>query len=150
MWWNFLEPVTKLITQPIVEWQKRKTIKAESKRKVAELLAEAEVTKAQAQIEMAKAGQAIEADWDARAQEGMRFSWKDEVLLLVFIHPFVLAPIPFFQPIIEREFQIIEGVPLWWRVVILGMVASSFGLRWLVAPLVSRWVRSIGGQSNGK
>lgn len=32
----------------------------------------------------------------------------------------------------------LEKFPLWYTVILLGIVAAVYGLRWLVAPLVNR------------
>ncbi len=76
-----------LAAEPIKGWQERKTIKATAKMEIEKLNAQAGVAKATAMIEMAKTGQAIESDWDARAQEQAKFSWKDEVLMLLLFFP---------------------------------------------------------------
>jgi len=76
-----------IIKEPIVEWQKRKTIKVQAATEVEKLYAMAAVKKAEVVVEMAKQGQAIEADWDAKAQEQAKFSWKDEALMLLLFFP---------------------------------------------------------------
>ena len=144
-WQALISPITSLVKTFVEPWQKRRTLKVETRAKVDEMHAQAEVSKAEALIEMAKNGQAIEADWDARAQEQMKFTIKDDVLMWVFITPFIAAFIPPLQPYVKQGFEIVAEIPLYWRVTVLGIVAASFGLRWLIAPLVSRWVRKVGG-----
>ncbi|MBT3178939.1 MAG: hypothetical protein HOG03_11645 [Desulfobacula sp.] len=132
-----------IIKEPIVEWQKRKTIKAQAATEVEKLYAMAAVKKAEVVVEMAKQGQAIEADWDAKAQEQAKFSWKDEALMLLLFFPVLII---FISPFIPGEYQekIIDAVaalekfPTWYVVMLLGIVASVFGLRWLIAPLVQK------------
>ena len=120
------------VAKPVQEWQRRKTIKAEGDLELKRMNAEA-------LIEAAKNGQKIEADWDKRVQEQMRNTWKDEVLMLVFVVPFVCCFIPEAQPYIERGFTFLDAhTPTWYVVILLGIVAATFGLRWLVAPIVGR------------
>ena len=145
-WWQtLLSPITSIFKAIVEPIQERRTLKVKTRAKVDELLAQAEVSKAEAVVEMAKQGQQIEADWDARAQEQMKFTIKDDVLMWVFITPFIAAFIPPLQPYVKQGFEIVASIPLYWRVTVLGIVAASFGLRWLIAPLVSRWVRKVGG-----
>jgi len=132
-----------IIKEPLVEWQKRKTIKAQAATEVEKLYATATVKKAEALVEMAKQGQAIEADWDARAQEQAKFSWKDEALMLLLFFPVLII---FISPFIPGKYQdrIIDAVaalekfPMWYVVMLLGIVSSVFGLRWLIAPIVQK------------
>ena len=132
-----------IIKEPIVEWQRRKTIKAEAVTVIEKLHAEAELSRAKVTLEMAKKGQKIEADWDSRAQEQMKYSWKDEILMLILYFPVVTLFLSAFTPE-EYGFQdrIIESVkaleefPMWYVVILLGIVATVFALRWLIAPLV--------------
>ena len=145
-WWNVLiSPISSIFKAIVGPIQERSTLKAETAAKVQILSAEAEVARANARVEMAKQGQIIESNWDNNAQQQMRFSWKDEVLLFVFVGPFVAAFIPPLQPYVKSGFEIIAKIPLWWRVAVLGIVAAVYGLRWLIAPLVTRWVKKIGG-----
>ncbi|MDD9304372.1 MAG: hypothetical protein HUK40_19320 [Desulfobacter sp.] len=132
-----------LVKEPIKGWQERKTIKAKAAIDIAKLNAKAGVTKAEAMVEMAKNGQAIEADWDARAQEQAKFSWKDEVLMLLLFFPvgvlFASAFLPAkFQDQIIEAVTALEKFPTWYVVMLLGIVASVFGLRWLIGPLVQK------------
>ncbi len=141
-----VQGVFSLAKAPIEGWQKRKTIKAQAETDIAKLHAEAEVTQAQAMVEMAKKGQLIEADWDTRAQEQAKFSWKDEALLLLLFFPVGVLFISAFLPE-KYQYQIIEAVkaleqfPTWYVVMRLGIVASVFGLRWLIGPLVQKMIR---------
>ncbi len=140
---GFFNGAVDIIKEPVKGWQERKTLKIKTENKVAELNAEAKVAKANAMVEMAKKGQAIEADWDARAQEQAKFSWKDEALMLLLFFPVAVLFISAFLPA-EYQTQIIGAVsalnkfPEWYVVMLMGIVASVFGLRWLIAPLVQK------------
>lgn len=138
-WLSKLNPINlvgDIIKEPLLEWQKRKTIKQEADSKVVVLEAEAKVEKAKASIELAKQGQQIEGDYDKRAQDNMRTSWKDEYLTILVFAPAIMAFIPKTQELAEKGFKILEDLPLWYRISILGIIAAVFGLRWLIAPLV--------------
>ena len=144
-WWNALiSPITDLIGTPIKQWGERKKIKVAAKMEVAKLEAQSRVEEAKAKVEMARKGMQVEADWDARAQEQMKFSLKDEIVMLIIFLPVVLL---FISPVCggyEFQKQIIMSVtalsqfPFWYQTRICGIVAAIFGLRWLIAPLVTR------------
>lgn len=125
--------------KPIADWSARKTIKSNSLIKIAETRAETEVTKVLMQLEMVKAGQKIEADYDQRAQDNMKYTWKDEVLLIIHFAPVVMCFVPTLQEYATRGFQILDTFPMWFKLIVIGIDASVFGLRWVVAPIVNRW-----------
>jgi len=138
-WLSKLNPINlvgDIIKEPLLEWQKRKTIKQEADSKVVVLEAEAKIEKAKASIELAKQGRQIEVDYDKRAQDNMRTSWKDEYLTILIFTPAIMVFIPKTQELAEKGFKILEDLPLWYRISILGIIAAVFGLRWLIAPLV--------------
>ena len=125
--------------KPIADWSARKTIKSNSLIKIAETRAETEVTKVLMQLEMVKAGQKIEADYDQRAQDNMKYTWKYEVLLIIHFAPVVMCFVPNLQEYAAEGFEILDGFPLWFKVIVIGIDASVFGLRWVVAPIINRW-----------
>ncbi|MCP3944515.1 MAG: hypothetical protein GY710_23975 [Desulfobacteraceae bacterium] len=140
---NIFSGAVDIIKEPVKGWQERKTIKAKSQVDIAKLNAQAGVEKAKAIVEMAKTGQKIEADWDAKAQEQAKFSWKDEALMLLLFSPVFFLFLSAFLPA-EYQAKIIGAVnalnefPTWYVVMLLGIVASVFGLRWLIGPLVRK------------
>lgn len=144
--------LTDIIKEPIVEWQKRKTIQVESKMEVEKLLAQAEIAKAQYKLDLIKEGMVIEADWDSKAQEQMRYTWKDEALLVIIYFPVVILFASIFisgdlQQRVIISVQALNDFPIWYKMVLMGIIASVYGLRWLVSPLVNKigW----GNKKNG-
>lgn len=140
---NAASGVVEIIKAPVKGWQERKTIRAKADMDVAVKEAEAKVAQAQTKIEMAKKGQVIEADWDSRAQEQAKFSWKDEALMLLLFFPvgvlFASAFLPSrYQTQIITAVKALNQFPTWYVVMLLGIVASVFGLRWLIGPLVRK------------
>ena len=144
------EAVTGIVKEPIKGWQERKTLRAKSKIQVEKYHAMAEVHKAKAVLRMAENGQQITADWDARAQEQMKFTWKDELLLLVIVFPFIGSFIPGVQDYMAAGWTYVTQAPIWWRVAFLGVIAAVFGLRWLIAPLVQKWIGQGSKKSSGQ
>jgi len=140
---DIISGLTDIVKEPIVEWQKRKTIQVESKMEVEKILAQAEIAKAQYKLDLIKEGMVIEADWDSKAQEQMRYTWKDEALLLIIYFPVVILFASIFisgdlQQRVIISVQALNDFPTWYKMVLMGIIASVYGLRWLVSPLVNK------------
>jgi len=136
--------ITNIVKEPIKGWQDRKTLKVKNRAKIDEIYASVDLKKAESALRMAENGQLITADWDSRAQEQAKHSWKDEILMLIIFFPVMLL---FVSPFFSNEFQqkVIVSVqslnqfPAWYvGGCILGIVASVFGLRWLIGPIIQK------------
>ena len=130
---TILEPIVNLVKEPIVEWQKRKTIEVENESKERDRQHELNLKKVDIAFELAKQGQQIEADWDTNAQQDMKTSWKDEFYVVLFSRPLVMAFIPDMQDIVLKGFETLNKTPDWYMLLVTGIVASVFGLRWLIS-----------------
>lgn len=130
---TILEPIANLVKEPIVEWQKRKTIEVENESKERDRQHELNLKKVDIAFELAKQGQQIEADWDTNAQQDMKTSWKDEFYVVLFSIPLVMAFIPDMQDIVLKGFETLNKTPDWYMLLVTGIVASVFGLRWLIS-----------------
>lgn len=128
-----LEPIISLVKEPIIEYQKRKTLEVELESKVLDRQHELNLKKMDIATELAKQGQQVEADWDTNAQNDARLSWKDEYLTILFSLPLILAFFPSTQGAILIGFSTLEQTPDWYMLMVTGIVASAFGLRWLVS-----------------
>lgn len=130
---TILEPIVGIIKEPIVEWQKRKTLEVENVEKANERNHTLNLKKMDIAQELAKQGQQIEADWDTNAQQDMKTSWKDEYLVILFSLPLILAFVPDTQQAILNGFATLDKTPDWYMMLVMGIVASVFGLRWLIS-----------------
>lgn len=84
--------------------------------------------KAEATAEYHRRQQQNESDWDARALEASKHSWKDEYLLLVWTFPLIYA---WYDPDKAMEWiSFVDRLPLWYQCGLFGMMAATFGLRW--------------------
>jgi len=137
-WLSFLEPVVALVKDPIMEYQKRKTLKAELEAKLLEKQAETKMKMMDYQVELAKQGMKIEADWDLNAQKQMENTWKDEYLLFLLTLPIIGSFIPQIQDYVVVGWGYIAKAPEWYIFSFLGIVAATFGLRWLIKPLITK------------
>lgn len=130
---TILEPIVGLVKEPIVEWQKRKTLEVELESKILDRQHELNLKKMDIAGELAKQGVQVEADWDARAQADMATSWKDEYLLILFSIPLILSFFPSTQQVVLDGFTILEKTPEWYMFLVSGIVSAVYGLRWLMS-----------------
>ena len=67
--------------------------------------------------------------WEQTAVEQMKGSWKDEFVLLALMIPAICAFLPFMQPHIERVFEILSGLPEYYRHLLYLAGSVSLGVR---------------------
>ena len=130
---SIFEPIINIVKEPINEWQKRKTLEVEIQDKDKERIHELNIKKIDVANELAKQGIQIEADWDTNAQQDMKTSWKDEYLTILFSVQLILAFIPATQESILKGFETLNKTPDWYMMLVMGIVAAVFGLRWLIS-----------------
>ena len=80
---------------------------------------------------------------DELAMKNMEKSWKDELILIVFMTPLVLAFVPSCQEIVRQGFMAIEATPDWYKLLVVGMVATVMGLRWIVQPMIAALMQKL-------
>ncbi len=84
--------------------------------------------KAEAEIALRMRLAQAEADWDIIAQQQAQYSWKDELITVIWFSPLVVA---WFEP--ERAtawVQWVAQLPYFYQFGMFGIIAASFGLRW--------------------
>ena len=122
-------------------WMEGKNAEAQAKTaaNLIKIQSEADIATAKAisATKLAEDGQAQDYDLDKIAMEQMSKSWKDELVLVIFLAPMVMAFIPDLAPFSLRGFEIIEKMPEWYRYVIIGMVIVIYGLRGMAKQLIS-------------
>lgn len=121
-------------------WMDGKNAEAQAKTaaNLVKIQSEADIAKAKAlaATKMAEDGQAQDYDLDRIAMQQMEKSWKDELVLVIFLTPMVMAFIPEIAPFSLQGFEIIEKMPEWYRYVIIGMVIVIYGLRGMAKQLI--------------
>ena len=75
-----------------------------------------------------------ESNWDNIQATNAGTSWKDEWFTLLFSVPLVMAFVPEMVHIVKEGFQVLEGMPDWYKGFLGAAVAASFGIRTL-----SKW-----------
>tara|TARA_B100000519_G_scaffold122469_1_gene105735 strand:+ start:2016 stop:2402 length:387 start_codon:yes stop_codon:yes gene_type:complete len=107
-------------------YMETRKVKVEHKAK----LEEAQVT---AQIKrLETAAQNVE-DYDLEALRQTRYSYKDEVAMLVVIAPFVGSFLPWTQDFVLKGWQYLDQAPSYYGPLFCACIAASMGIRWAVS-----------------
>jgi len=119
---------------------KQEEAKAKSEAAIVGIQAEADIKKAKAlsATKLAEAGQAQNYDLDRMAMEQMNKSWKDELILIIFLAPMVLAFIPDMDKYALAGFEVISKMPEWYQYIIIGMVVVIYGMRGMLEKLLDK------------
>jgi len=107
-----------LVTSIFGNWMENKKIKQQGKLEITKSKIEAEKRKIDNQFKM-----------DANAADDMRYSWKDEFLVLLLSIPVIMCFIPGLAPYVTKGFEVLESTPEWYQYAFLGIIAATFGLR---------------------
>ena len=87
---------------------------------------------------MAESGQTQSYDLDRLAMEQMGKSWKDEVILIIFLAPMVMAFIPGMDGYALAGFTVIAKMPEWYQYIIIGMVVVIYGMRGMLEKILDK------------
>ena len=119
---------------------KQEEVKAKAEAAIVSIQADADIKKAKAlsATKLAEAGQEQNYDLDRLAMENMNKSWKDEVILVIFLAPMVLAFIPGMDGYALAGFQVISKMPEWYQYIIIGMVVVIYGMRGMLEKLIDK------------
>ena len=76
-----------------------------------------------------------EQDWDLEAQKAARYSWKDELITIIWYSPLIIGWYnntgeTWTLRSAEEWIQFVSELPYWWQFGAFGIMAASFGLRW--------------------
>ena len=119
---------------------KQEEVKAKAEAAIVGIQAEADIKKAKAlsATKLAESGQEQNYDLDRLAMENMNKSWKDEVILVIFLSPMVLAFIPGMDVYALAGFEVISKMPEWYQYIIIGMVVVIYGMRGMLEKLIDK------------
>lgn len=75
------------------------------------------------------------SDYDNQAMKNMQSSFKDEYIILLHTLPVYgyLIPSPTMYAALDRVWFQLANAPYEWWVIYIGIVASTFGLRWFLS-----------------
>jgi hypothetical protein len=119
---------------------KQDAAKAKAEATLIGIRAEAEVTAAKAlsATKMAESGQSQDYDLDKIAMQQMEKSWKDELILIIFLAPMVMAFIPGMDGYALAGFVVIAKMPEWYQYTLIGMIVVIYGMRGMVKALANQ------------
>ena len=107
-----------LVTSIFSNWMDNKKIKQQGKLEITQAKIEAKKRMIDNQFQM-----------DANAADDMRYSWKDEFLVLLLSIPVVMCFVPGLAPYVTKGFEVLKDTPEWYQYSFLGIIAATFGLR---------------------
>ena len=74
----------------------------------------------------------MDYDLDKIAMEAMDKSWKDDVILIIFMIPLVMSFLPAYQEYVTAGFASLALVPDWYMYILVGMITVIYGMRGLL------------------
>ena len=112
--------------------------KAKEDGKIAVIQADANqrIAVSNAKIRMAESGQTDDYNLDRIAMTNMNKSYKDEVVLFVFLAPMIAAFFPGYAEYVEKGFSVIAKMPDWYMYLIVGMVVVIYGMRGMLTKVL--------------
>lgn len=90
--------------------------------------------KQQAKADYEKSQLESVSSYDIQAQKNMQTSWKDEYLILLHTLPIwgYVIPSETLHKSLDTLWLKLETAPDYWWLIYIGMVVSTFGLRWMI------------------
>jgi hypothetical protein len=86
---------------------------------------------------METADQAATMNYDLAAMNAQVSSWKDEYLTILLSAPVIGSFVPGVQDYVVRGWGYLDKAPLWFQTSFIGVIAATFGLRWLFSRKAS-------------
>lgn len=78
----------------------------------------------------------MDYDLDKIAMENMNKTWKDELILVIFMIPLVMSFLPSYQEYVTAGFASLAIVPDWYMYILVGMITVIYGMRGLLKMLL--------------
>lgn len=107
-------------------YMETRKVKVEQKLKIEEAQVKAQIKR------LETASQNVQ-DYDLEALRQTRYSYKDEVAMLVVISPFIGSFLPWTQEYVLRGWQYLDQAPSYYGPLFCACIAASMGIRWAVS-----------------
>ena len=78
----------------------------------------------------------MDYDLDKIAMQNMDKTWKDELILVIFMIPLVMSFLPSYQEYVTSGFASLALVPDWYMYILVGMITVIYGMRGLLKMLL--------------
>jgi len=108
------------------------------------------MAEAQAKADRLKRESEMDYDLDKIAMQNMEKTWKDELILVIFMIPLVLSFIPSYQEYVTAGFASLALVPDWYMYILVGMITVIYGMRGMLKMLLQMAGSRFGFKSNKK
>ena len=141
MWTALIGPVVGAVSGYFKDRQEIKKAKVEAEKIT--IQAEAEVKKAEAVSKMkrAEAGELQDYELDRIAMKNMEKSWKDELVLIIFLIPAVMSFIPGYSYQVKAGFDALAQTPDWYQWILMGMIIVIYGLRGMASKVMDKFFK---------
>jgi|TARA_B110000503_G_scaffold21748_1_gene33344 hypothetical protein len=143
MWGSIIGALVNRVGGHFKGKQELAKVKLEGDKIVIKAKAQTAMAVALSKTKMAEQGQTQSFDLDQIAMNNMEKSYKDEIILIVFMTPMVLAFIPSMDVYALRGFEVIEKMPQWYQYILIGMIVVIYGMRGMLDKLLSSKVPSL-------
>ena len=107
-------------------YMETRKVKVEQRLKIEEAQVKAQIKR------LETASQNVQ-DYDLEALRQTRYSYKDEVAMLVVISPFIGSFLPWTQEYVLRGWQYLDQAPSYYGPLFCACIAASMGIRWAVS-----------------
>lgn len=97
------------------------------------------MAEAQAKADRLKRESEMDYDLDKIAMQNMEKSWKDELILLIWLTPVVMCFIPEYHVYVTNGFASLALVPEWYMYILVGMVTVIYGMRGLLRIMIEKF-----------
>ena len=81
----------------------------------------------------------MDYDLDRIAMQNMDKSWKDELILLIWLTPVIMCFIPEYHVYVTNGFASLALVPDWYMYILVGMVTVIYGMRGLLRMMIEKF-----------
>ena len=86
----------------------------------------------------------MDYDLDRIAMQNMDKTWKDDLILLIWLTPVVMSFIPVWQPYVVEGFASLALVPDWYMYILVGLVTVIYGMRGMLKMVLQLMIDKIG------
>ena len=97
------------------------------------------MAEAQSKADRLKREAEMDYDLDKIAMQNMEKTWKDELILLIWLTPVVMCFIPEYQVYVTTGFASLALVPDWYMYILVGMVTVIYGMRGLLRMMIEKF-----------
>ena len=97
------------------------------------------MAEAQAKADRLKRESEMDYDLDKIAMQNMEKTWKDELILLIWLTPVVMCFLPDYHVYVTNGFASLALVPDWYMYILVGMVTVIYGMRGLLRMMIEKF-----------